>query len=109
MWPTDYSASISFSISSSFLTKFAVERAAQGEGVGRDLWQALSRDLPSVYWRGRPDNPIAEWYSTLCDGMSRAGPWVVYWRGIEVANIPSIIEEARRRADDFLAIGETER
>ena len=42
-----------------YLSKFAVEPLAQGEGVGRDLWQALSRDFPQLYWRTRIGNPTA--------------------------------------------------
>jgi GNAT superfamily N-acetyltransferase len=84
-----------------YLSKFAVEPEAQGEGMGRDLWQAISRDYPALYWRGRADNPIASWYASVCDGMMRLPEWNVYWRGIETSKIPEVIEAARAHPADF--------
>lgn len=84
-----------------YLSKFAVEPEAQGEGMGRDLWQAISRDYPALYWRGRRDNPIASWYGSVCDGMVRLPEWNVYWRGIEPPLIADVIEAARSRPVDF--------
>jgi NAT, N-acetyltransferase, of N-acetylglutamate synthase len=84
-----------------YLSKFAVEPEAQGEGMGRDLWAAMSRDYPALYWRGRPDNPIASWYGSVCEGMVRLPEWNVYWRGVETARIPELIEAARARPPDF--------
>jgi GNAT superfamily N-acetyltransferase len=86
-----------------YLSKFAVEPEAQGEGMGRDLWQAISRDYPALYWRGRADNPIASWYASVCDGMMRLPEWIVYWRGIEPVRIPEVIEAARTYRADFSA------
>ncbi len=84
-----------------FLTKFAVEPLAQGEGMGRDLWQAIERDHPSVFWRSRPDNPIASWYVTECDGMLRLPRWQVFWRGLAPEDIPRAVAEALERPEDF--------
>lgn len=84
-----------------FLTKFAVNRKAQGEGIGRDLWEAMLRDHPAVYWRARVRNPVSGWYQSECDGMHREGPWRVFWRGIESSHIPDVITDALARPDDF--------
>ncbi|MEO6602336.1 MAG: hypothetical protein ABIQ16_20815, partial [Polyangiaceae bacterium] len=84
-----------------YLSKFAVEPEAQGEGMGRDLWTAISRDYPALYWRGRADNPIANWYATVCDGMVRLPEWNVYWRGIDTRQIHDVIEAARAHPADF--------
>lgn len=84
-----------------FLTKFAVNRKAQGEGIGRDLWEAMLRDHPAVYWRARVKNPVSGWYQGECDGMHREGPWRVFWRGIESAHVPEVIADALGRPDDF--------
>jgi N-acetyltransferase of N-acetylglutamate synthase len=86
-----------------YLSKFAVEPEAQGEGMGRDLWQAISRDYPGLYWRGRPGNDIASWYATVCDGMVRMQEWNIYWRGIQTHSIPDVIEAARSHPADFAA------
>lgn len=85
-----------------YLTKFAVDRVAQGEGLARDLWDAMRRDHASLFWRARVENPIRNWYIGLCDGMMRAGEWTVYFVGVSAANVPSVIQDAVRRADDFL-------
>jgi hypothetical protein len=84
-----------------YLTKFAVDRIAQGEGMGRDLWEAITRDHRSLYWRARVDNPIQAWYAGLCDGMMRVGGWATYWRGIGPSDVPRVIEDTLNRTDDF--------
>ena len=86
-----------------FLTKFAVEPVARGEGIAQDLWQALVRDHPAVFWRARPDNPILSWYVTLADGMVRLDKWLVFWRGIEPAKLGEIIAETASKPVDFTA------
>jgi acetylglutamate kinase len=84
-----------------YLTKFAVDRVAQGEGMGRDLWEAIARDHSAVYWRARVENPIQSWYAGLCDGMMRVAGWTSYWRGISAADVPRIIDDSLKRQDDF--------
>jgi len=91
----------------SYLTKFAVDRVAQGEGMGRDLWEALVREHGSLYWRSRSDNPICGWYQTLCEGMVRTRGWTVFWRGVDPMNVPTIVEDALARGEDFLPSGGT--
>lgn len=85
-----------------YLTKFAVLPQAQGEGMGLDLWQALSRDHARFFWRTRPDNPILSWYLGVCDGMARTASWCVLWCGVEPARIPDVIAEANTLPTDFL-------
>lgn len=85
-----------------YLTKFAVDRRAQGEGIGRDLWEALLRDFPVLYWRARTANPISSWYATQCDGMHQVGAWRVFWRGIRPREIPSAIADALGREQDLI-------
>jgi acetylglutamate kinase len=86
-----------------FLSKFAVEPEAQGEGIGQDLWQSLSLDFPALFWRARPGNPIAAWYAGLADGLMRLPAWHVFWRGVPAAAVPALIEEAMARSVDFEA------
>lgn len=85
-----------------FLSKFAVQPVARGEGIGQDLWWSLVREHPSVYWRSRPENPINPWYQTVCDGMHRAARWHVYWRAVPPALLPSLIDDAESRIEDFV-------
>jgi acetylglutamate kinase len=74
-----------------YLTKFAVSPEAQGEGIARDLWDALRADTPVVFWRARRTNPIREWYDKLCDGLVRLPDWTIYWKGLEAHAIPEAI------------------
>ncbi len=84
-----------------FLSKFAVQAVARGEGLGQDLLWTIVREHPAVYWRSRPDNPINPWYQTVCDGMQRGARWHVYWRGIAAHHLESIIRDAEARPADF--------
>lgn len=86
-----------------YLTKFVVDRLAQGLGLGRDLWEAVTRDHERLYWRARPNNPITQWYLLQCHGMVRTAVWNVYWRGVEHDNIPGLIHEAIALPPDFEA------
>ncbi|MFC1641435.1 hypothetical protein ACFL5O_01915 [Myxococcota bacterium] len=85
-----------------YLSKLAVDPVAQGEGIGRDLWQALGRDHSQLVWRSRRASRIATWYASQCDGMVRCPDWNVYWRGLEHAQIPEAISEALARPEDFV-------
>jgi acetylglutamate kinase len=84
-----------------YLTKFAVDRRAQGEGIGRDLWRAICADCPTLFWRSRDGNGIGAWYVQQCDGMARAGDWQVFWRGLDRNQIPRAIELALASPIDF--------
>jgi len=83
------------------LGKFAVDPVAQGEGMGRDLWQAIVREHPSFLWRARPDNPIARWYAEQCDGMIRSERWLVFWRGLPASRAEDVVRELVSRPEDF--------
>jgi acetylglutamate kinase len=86
-----------------YLSKLAVEPLAQGEGIARDLWQALARDHAAFFWRARPSNPITSWYLSQCDGVLRLTDWHVYWRGLAPEQIPAAVAEALARPEDFTA------
>ncbi len=83
------------------LSKFAVDPIAQGEGMGRDIWQAFAREYPRFIWRARTNNPICSWYAWQCDGLVRAGKWTVYWRGVEASDVPAVVAEMLARPEDF--------
>jgi acetylglutamate kinase len=85
-----------------YLSKFAVEPEAQGEGIGNDVWHAVIRDFPSLFWRSRPDNPINAWYQTICDGMLRLPQWNVFFRGVAPDQIPALVRRAEELPQDFI-------
>jgi hypothetical protein len=84
-----------------YLTKFAVERAAQGEGLGSELWALLTRDFPRVFWRSRATNAITPWYAKQCDGLVRFPEWHVFWRGLPIETIDPAIRFALAAPNDF--------
>jgi hypothetical protein len=85
-----------------YLSKFAVERQAQGEGIGGELWSLVIRDFPHFFWRSRPDNAITAWYAKQCDGLARFPEWHVFWRGVPVETIEPAIKFALAAPSDFL-------
>src|SRR5215831_17855567 len=85
-----------------YLTKFAVERAAQGEGLGTELWSLITRDFPAFFWRSRPTNPITPWYAKQCDGLCRFPEWHVFWRGLGIEAIDPAIRWALAAPSDFV-------
>jgi acetylglutamate kinase len=84
-----------------YLTKFAVDREAQGEGMGRDLWEHLIVDYPTLFWRARPDNPINTWYARQADGLHRVGGWHLFWKGLSTQRIPEAIAFALAQPVDL--------
>jgi acetylglutamate synthase len=86
-----------------YLSKFAVERTAQGEGIGGDLWKAITRDYASVFWRARPDNPITPWYAKQCDGLHRFPEWHVFWKGLPADRVEDAIQFACGLPPDFVS------
>ncbi len=86
-----------------YLSKFWVTKPAQGEGIARDIWDAMCTDIPAFFWRSRMSNPFNDWYMQSCDGMQISGDWRVFWRGLEAAEIPGAIVAAAAADDDFQA------
>jgi GNAT superfamily N-acetyltransferase len=84
-----------------YLTKFAVERQAQGEGIGGELWSMLAREFPRFFWRSRAANQINPWYVKQCDGFARGPEWHVFWRGIAPETIEPAIRYALSLPSDF--------
>ncbi len=84
-----------------YMSKFAVDREAQGEGIGRDVWNALIADHARVFWRSRAANPVNNWYARECDGLLRGPTWQFFWRGIPVEKIPEAVAFAMGQPKDF--------
>jgi acetylglutamate kinase len=66
-----------------YLDKFAVTTQAQGAGVGGSLWKRMKDENPQLFWRARSGNEINPWYFQQADGSYKAGPWTVFWYGLE--------------------------
>lgn len=84
-----------------YLSKFSVTRQAQGEGIGHDLWNAMTADYAALYWRARTENPIRAWYERQCQGRFAAGDWTIYFRGLRPEDVPLAVTRALAEPLDF--------
>ncbi|MGG6462547.1 acetylglutamate kinase [Solilutibacter silvestris] len=81
-----------------YLDKFAVLDDAQGEGLGRAVWQQMRAETPSLYWRSRRHNPINAFYDSEADGSLKNGLWKCYWYGVDdFTTIRECVEQAMAR------------
>lgn len=66
-----------------YLDKFAVLDEAQGEGLGRAVWQVMREQTPALFWRSRLGNGVNQFYHAESDGCIRHEPWRTFWYGLE--------------------------
>lgn len=85
-----------------YLSKFAVGAEARGEGLAQELWRAVTETHGAIFWRSRKDNPINHWYDRMADGYHTSGKWQIFWRGIDAAQIPAVVEYCISRPEDFV-------
>jgi bifunctional N-acetylglutamate synthase/kinase len=65
-----------------YLDKFAVLDEAQGEGLGRAVWQRMRDTQPRLFWRSRHGNPVNAFYDIEADGCVKQTHWRSYWYGL---------------------------
>ncbi|ALN57191.1 acetylglutamate kinase [Lysobacter yananisis] len=81
-----------------YLDKFAVLDDAQGEGLGRAVWQVMREQNPSVFWRSRHGNAVNPFYYSESDGCLKQEKWKVFWYGMDgFDEIAACVEYAGRR------------
>lgn len=99
----DYRAGAIFTLAGEvpYLSKFWVVPEARGEGLARDVWDAVCEEIPSFFWRSRMNNPFNGWYLKVCDGMQQSGEWRVFWRGLDAGQLPAAIRAATDAPIDF--------
>lgn len=86
-----------------YMDKFAVSEDAQGEGLGRAMWDVMRADHPSLFWRSRRGNGINEFYFANADGARKDGSWTVFWYGIDDwASMQSAVDQALKRPPTLL-------
>lgn len=64
-----------------YMDKFAVTDAAQGEGLGRAVWNVMREETPELFWRSRHGNPVNPFYVAESDGCIKREKWKVFWSG----------------------------
>ncbi|MDV3254248.1 MAG: acetylglutamate kinase [Lysobacter sp.] len=86
-----------------YLDKFAVLDDAQGEGLGRAVWQVMREQNPRVFWRSRHGNPVNAFYYAESDGHFRQEAWNVFWYGItEFEKLAGCVAHCRERVPTLL-------
>ena len=81
------------------LDKFAVAEDAQGEGLGRAIWNAMRADVDRLFWRSRPDNPVNDFYFEQSDGCLKGEHWHVFWYGLDdIDQAGAAVDHCRKRA-----------
>ncbi|MEE7547847.1 acetylglutamate kinase [Xanthomonas sp. Kuri4-1] len=66
-----------------YLDKFAVLDDAQGEGLGRAVWNVMREETPQLFWRSRHNNPVNIFYYAESDGCFKQEKWKVFWYGLD--------------------------
>jgi acetylglutamate kinase len=80
------------------LDKFAVANDAQGEGLGAAAWSRMRAEIPRLFWRARPGNPVNDFYFDESDGCVKGEKWNVFWYGLEsFAEIERAVDHCRAR------------
>ncbi len=81
-----------------YLDKFAVLDDAQGEGLGRAVWQVMREETPQLFWRSRHHNAVNPFYYAESDGNFKQEKWKVFWYGLEgFDKIAACVEHCRTR------------
>ncbi len=81
-----------------YLDKFAVLDEAQGEGLGRAVWQVMRDEHPQLFWRSRHGNPVNPFYYSESDGCYKQEKWKVFWYGFgDFASIERCVEHCSGR------------
>ena len=73
---------ISNEFSIPYMDKFGVIPEAKGEGLGAGIWHEMRKVYPQVFWRSRPNNPINNFYTSICEGCQKQDEWHIFWIGI---------------------------
>ena len=66
-----------------YLDKFAVLDEAQGEGLGRAVWNVMREETPQLFWRSRHNNQVNIFYYAESDGCFKQEKWKVFWYGMD--------------------------
>lgn len=81
-----------------YMDKFVVGEDAQGEGLGRAIWQVMRAENAQLFWRSRRGNAINEFYFANSDGAMKDERWSVFWYGMpDWDSIRLAVEHARAR------------
>ncbi len=82
-----------------YLDKFAVLDEAQGEGLGRAVWQVMQVENPRLFWRSRHGNRVNAFYHEQSGGCFRQPRFRIFWYGLDgdFATIARCVEHCTNR------------
>lgn len=84
-----------------YLNKFAVTPLAQGQGLGKSIWQQLLLSYPKVYWRSRMNNLINTWYHKQADCSYKKRGWIVFSCGMDLPEAMQCMQQGAQYADSW--------
>ncbi len=87
-----------------YLDKFAVLDDAQGEGLGRAVWQVMREQTPQLFWRSRSQNAANAFYFAEADGCHKQAQWTAFWYGLaDFAAIEAAVDHCATRVPTLVA------
>ncbi|MFK8012218.1 MAG: acetylglutamate kinase [Marinicellaceae bacterium] len=84
-----------------YLNKFAVTTQAQGQGLGKAIWEKMLDYYPVIYWRSRSNNKINPWYYNQADCSYKDKGWVVFSCGMPLSEAISCMQAGAQYADSW--------
>lgn len=84
-----------------YLNKFAVTSMAQGQGLGKAIWQNMLNCHPQIYWRSRIDNKINGWYYNQAECTYREGQWIMFSCGMSLEDSMQCMKQAGQYSDSW--------
>lgn len=103
------SSAVKDSFNATYLDKFAVDPAAQGDKLGEQLWRVMVTQETKLFWRSRSTNRVNTWYYEQSHGCYKApvaggqcagdkeqfkSDWTVFWRGLDREEVDDAITVA---------------
>jgi len=90
-----------------YLDKFAVLDDAQGEGLGRAVWNVMREQTPQLFWRSRSGNPANHFYYAQSDGCFKFSQgyddWKVFWFGAKhIESIADYVHHCTQRPTSWV-------
>ena len=84
-----------------YLNKFAVTPQAQGQGLGKAIWEQMLLIYPQIYWRSRSTNKINSWYYKQADCSYKQDNWIVFSCGMPLPQALDCLQVAANYADSW--------
>lgn len=84
-----------------YLNKFAVTSQAQGQGLGKAIWEQMLAVYPQIYWRSRQTNKINGWYYKQADCSYKQDNWIVFSCGMPLNQAVECMQVGANYADSW--------